>query len=121
MTMTAKNTSAPKEVRAYVLSVIDFEGTDKEKLQYFFETFRSEYGHELARLGAQKAVEEYLRGLPSTINHAFANHEILDLLVDWGYVNAITTPSKEAFEMDQYWTRLAGSLVMMANRHGVII
>lgn len=121
MTMTAKNTSAPKEVRTYVLSVIDFEGTDKEKLEFFFSTFRSEYGHELARLGPQKAVCEYLRGLPSTINHAFANHEILDLLIDWGYVNAITTPSKEAFEMDQYWTRLAGSLVMLANKNGVNI
>lgn len=121
MTMTAKNTAAPKAVRAYVLSVIDFEGTDKEKLQYFFETFRSEYGHELARLGAQKAVEEYLRGLPSTINHAFANHEIIDLLVDWGYVNAITTPGQECRELEQYWTRLAGALVIMANRHGVII
>lgn len=121
MTMTAKNTKAAKEVRAYAVSVIDFEGTDAEKLQYFFQTFRREYGHELRRLGAQKAVEGYLRGLPSTINHAFANHEILDLLVDWGYVNAITTPSKELWEIDHYWTRLAGALVIMAGKKGVEI
>lgn len=121
MTMAAKNTSAPKEVRAYVLSVIECEGEEREKLEFFFSTFRSEYGYELVRLGPQRAVSEYLRGLPSCINHAFANHEILDLLTAWGYVNADSTPAKECWEIEQYWTRLAGALVMMANKRGVII
>lgn len=119
-TTNIKNTAATQAVRAYVVSVIDFEGTDAEKLRFFFDTLQSEYGHEVRRLGMQRAITEYLRGLPSSINHAFTNCEVIDLLTDWGYIHVMTSESQEEWELDQYWTRLAGSLVIMGRKHGVI-
>lgn len=120
MTTTTKNTAATRYVREYVLSVIDFEGTESEKLKFFFDTLQSEYGHEVSRLGMQRAITEYLRGLPSSINHAFMNHEIIDLLTDWGYINFHTTAGQEEWELEQYWVRLAGSLVILGRKYGVI-
>ena len=120
MTASTKNTAATAAVRSYVVTVIDFEGTDAEKLKFFFDTLQSEYGHEVSRLGMQRAISEYLRGLPSSINHAFMNHEIIDLLSEWGYIHFHTTAAQEEWELDQYWTRLAGSLVIQARKHGVI-
>lgn len=119
-TANTKNTAATQAVRKYVVSVIDFEGTDAEKLQFFFDTLQSEYGHEVSRLGMQRAITEYLRGLPSSINHAFMNHEIIYLLTEWGYIHVMTTEAKEEWELDQYWVRLAGSLIFQARSHGVI-
>lgn len=121
MTTTTKNTAATKEVRAYVVSVIDFEGTAREKLQFFFDTFKSEYSHEISRsFGAmQKPLESYLRGLPSTINHAYTNHEILDLLIEWGFIHFHTTERGEEIELEKYWQRIAGALVFAARAEGV--
>lgn len=120
MTTSTKNTAATKAVRTYVVSVIDFEGTPAEKLQFFFDTFKSEYSHEIARSGAmQKPLEDYLRGLPSTINHAYANHEIIGLLSEWGYLSDRSTEAQEYRELDQYWARIAGSLVFAARSEGV--
>lgn len=120
MIASTKNT-ATAAVRSYVVSVIDFEGTDAEKLQFFFDTFKSEYNHEIARsYGAmQKPLENYLRGLPSTINHAFMNHEIVDLLRDWGYIHFHTTPRGEEVELENYWKRIAGALVFAARAAGI--
>ena len=115
-----KNTTGTKAVRNYVVSVIDFEGTPTEKLQFFFDTFKSEYRHEIARSCGtmQKPLESYLRGLPSTINHAFANHEIIELLSEWGY---LYDQSTEERDLDQYWERIARALVFVARAEGVNI
>lgn len=109
-----------QKVRFYVMSVIDNEGTTpEEKLSIFVETFKSEYGHEISRLGPQRAMTEYLRGLPSGINHAFTNYEIEALLIEWGFLKTTSTPKKVSTEVDQYWTRIAGSLVILAGRYGL--
>lgn len=119
--MTTKNTAATKAVRDYVVSVIDHDGSPAEKLQFFFDTFKSEYSHEIARShqAMQKPLESYLRGLPSTINHAFANHEIIELLTDWGYIHFHTSEKAAMNELDRYWTRIAGALVFAARAEGV--
>lgn len=120
---TSKNTAATKAVRDYVVSVIDCEGTAKERLEYFFQIFRSEYSYEIAKShqAMQKPLENYLRGLPSTINHAFMNHEIAELLRDWGYIHFATTERGEEIEIDKYWTRIAGALVFAARAEGLAV
>lgn len=133
--MTIKTMTVNKEsklthaqaVRDYVVSVIDFEGTNSEKLKFFFETFESEYGYNVARMGLQKALSEYLRGLPSVINQEFTNYEICKLLVKWEYLNQSDLDSetyakenKVEKELENYWKYLAMALIVRGKSAKVI-
>jgi len=118
-----KNTTATKAVRKYVLSVIDFEGTDKEKIEYFFDTFKIEYGYQIksSKGSIQKCLGDYLRGLPSIINHAFADYEIADLLLSWGYLSGRDSDAKVCRELENYWNRISMALLVIARREGVVV
>ncbi len=117
-------------VRDYVVSVIDHEGSTFDKIKFFFETFESEYGYEVKRIGLQKALRSYLQGLPSTINHEFSNYEILKLLVDWGYLSqsevdnydhaTVAKQAKVDNVLNNYWKALAMALITVARRSKVI-
>lgn len=114
-------------VRDYVVSVIDFEGTNAEKLKFFFGTFESEYGYNVARMGLQKALSEYLRGLPSVINQEFTCYEISKLLVKWEYLNQSDLDSetyakenKVEKELENYWKYLAMALIVTGRSAKVI-
>ncbi len=117
-------------VRNYVVSVIDHGGSTFDKIKFFFETFESEYGHEVKRTGLQKALQSYLQGLPSTINHEFSNYGILKLLVDWEYLTqsevdnydraTVAKQAKVDNELDNYWKALAMALITVAKRNKVL-
>lgn len=119
--MKTKNMIGPQLTRAYVLECIEHEGTPAEKVKFFIDTFKSEYGHEIRRRGASAAIVHYLQGLPSTINTAYANHEIRELLISWGYLSENSSDYKERTELDRYWARIGGALVLMAGKHGIDI
>lgn len=114
-------------VRDYVVSVINFDGTNAEKLKFFFETFDSEYGYNVKRLGLEKALREYLLGLPSSINQEFTYNEIEKLLLEWEYLaesdlnpKTIAEENKLEKELDNYWKYLAMGLITMGRRTKVI-
>lgn len=114
-------------VRDYAVSVIDHEGSTFEKLKFFFETFESEYGWENQRKGIQKSLTSYLQGLPSTINHAFTNHEIQELLIKWEYLtekdlesNTVAGIQKVSDAIDNYFPMLAMALITLARRNKII-
>ena len=59
---------------AYILDSIDHEGSDREKLAYFFECFAEEFDHEYTRRRWPNLAErngQYLQGLPSCCAVAF--------------------------------------------------
>ena len=59
------------QVFPYILDAIDTDGYDveahtpKEKLQFLFDTFKSEQGYNNNRVGLYRAFSEWLSGLPS--------------------------------------------------------
>lgn len=109
-----------KAVYDYVLNAIDFDGTEKEKLNFFWETFKSEYGYaeNFKRYGTmQKTVEEWLKGLPSAVNIDFTYYDIEKLLREWGYLKDNSTPKKVEKEVDFYWHRCAGALLILLNKY----
>lgn len=87
--------SAINIVRVYILENMDFEGytnnegnpfspqTDSDKFGVLRSIFEKEYGHEIARKGYNKAVSEWLSGLPSSVNIAFYNWDIVSLGKKW--------------------------------------
>jgi len=98
-----KNVELDKTVKAYILEAIDNEGyddakelkTDKEKLQFLMNTFKSEYGWSIERYGMNKAFAEWIAGLPSSFNIDFENYKILELARAWGSLKAFATEAQE--------------------------
>lgn len=109
-----------KKVYEYVLECIDVEGTEEEKITKFFESFKSEYSFNiLVYKNIQRTIEEYLKGLPSVIDMAFYNYEIIELLIQWGFLTSKSTEKKTNTEIDLYWHRLAGALTILGGRYGL--
>lgn len=98
-----KNMELDKTVKAYILEAIDNEDyddakelkTDKEKLQFLFDTFKGEYGWSIKLCGMNKAFADWIAGLPSSFNIDFENYKILDLARAWGSIPKDATEAQE--------------------------
>lgn len=113
---------------AYILSCIDADGydldrqpeTDKEKLLFLWETFNAEYGWNIKRIGAFKALVEWLQGLPSSIGIAFTNWEILELARKWGSLKTHgSTEAQEDHILECYWGYMAMRIQGLWNKHDI--
>lgn len=76
----------------YLFDCIDTEqigesATDKEKINFVFKTFEDEYGNPYNNRIYPNECErlaQYLRGLPSCVNIAFTNYDIIQIGKSWG-------------------------------------
>lgn len=90
-----KNMQLDKVVKQYIMDAICTDGYDypvaapseKMLLQFLYDTFRSEYGWNIARVGEHKAFTEWMQGLPSSFNIDFENYKILELAYKWGSIS----------------------------------
>lgn len=86
------NTHVKKHTFNYILNSIDGDGygvnlaTDKQKIDFVYNTFKSEYAHNIKYYGGNevRAFAEYLPGLPSCINIEWRNVYILQMAKEWG-------------------------------------
>ena len=99
-----------KKYEVYCLDSIDSEGynvllnTDKEKLQFLFDTFKSEYNHEIVKCGIYKAFTSWLQGLPSAVSIPFTNYDILNFYSDMNGLDYDNLSEKESFKiLDNYF------------------
>lgn len=74
------------KLEQYLIDCIDNSGYDAKplatvhgKLAFLRRTFLAEYGWRVAQVGETKAIADWLAGLPSAINIAFYNHDVLEL------------------------------------------
>lgn len=76
----------------YLFDCIDTEqigesATDKEKINFVFKTFEDEYGNPYNKRIYPNECErlaQYLRGLPSCVNIAFTNYDIIQIGKSFG-------------------------------------
>ena len=104
---------------AYILDCIDSSGyggtdgealkleTDSQKLRFLRETFESEYGWNIKRVGEFKALTEWLQGLPSVCTIAFYNHDIIRLAKEWGSLPENATEAQEDKILEGYFRFMA--------------
>lgn len=107
-----------KEVYAEILSWIEILDDERKvegesELKYFFRIFRAEYGFMIARIGEQKALAEYLGGLPSTINIPFYNEAILNVAKSWGSLAENCTEKQEGKILANWFLFVAHQLLKM--------
>jgi hypothetical protein len=97
-----KNMKLDKTAKKYILNAISTAEydvnppkNDREKLIFLFNTFKSEYNHQILKIGYQNAMREWIMGLPSSFNVDFKNYEILQIAKKWGSLKNNSTKVQE--------------------------
>jgi len=111
-------TTTKNKFKEFIIESIDFEGSSKEKINYFFECYNSEFNHEYnvkAYPNHQERLKNYLLGIPSCINIPFYNWDILNLYKEQNNVNELTG-KKENGILKNYWNKVAFTLIQAQNK-----
>lgn len=112
----SKSSELDKAVKLYLIDAIDpdyceaTEGDTQSLINGLETAFNAEYGFMVERVGEQKALAEWLQGLPSAINIEFYNHKILELAVKWGSIPENATEKQEDKILDNYWNFMANKI-----------
>lgn len=104
---------------AYILDSIDHEGSDREKVAYFFECFTQEFDFDYNRRRYPNTAErigEYLQGLPGCCSVAFSDWAIEQQGRAWGYCG---DAKKSARFVANWWRVLGARLVTLKEAAGV--
>lgn len=89
--------------------------TDREKINFVFDTFNDECGNAYNKHtypSEQERLANYLRGLPSCIHIAFSDYDIIQIGKSWGYQ---MTTKQEANFVNNWWSVIAFRLIQMRN------
>jgi hypothetical protein len=91
-----KTTKTLKERRTiteeYILNSISSEGydlelkTNKDKLNFVYDNFKSEKSEDVKRYGEFKAFIEHIGGLPGYFNICYSHYDILKVAKSLGYI-----------------------------------
>ena len=110
--MKLHHTEYKKNYKTFILNTIEEGQTDAEKLQHILDRFESEYGFNVARMGKQAAVAEWLSGL--ALDLPFYHDEIVQLAVEMGSVDgdSLTDRLRDRIT-DNYWSFMANIILTM--------
>ena len=110
--MKLHHTEYKKNYKTFILNTIEEGQTDAEKLQHILDRFESEYGFNVARMGRQGAMAEWLSGL--ALDLPFYHDEIVQLAVEMGSVDgdSLTDRLRDRIA-DNYWSFMANIILTM--------
>lgn len=114
-----------KKVFAYIIDSInpdDYDvvaNTDKEKLQFVYDTFKSEMGHLIPQVGKVNAFREWLQGLPTAMDIEYQNHKILEIAYEWGSLLKNATEDQEDKILDNWFNFIANKTFVLMRKHKV--
>lgn len=112
----SKSSILDNNVKTYIINSFDFSDYDvepvtvQEKIEFVKNEFESSMKWNIDRLGHQKALSEWLSGLPSCLNIAFNYCDILDLAVEWDSIPENYTDKQADKITDNYWNFMANKL-----------
>ena len=112
----SKSSELDRKVKAYIIDAIDCEyvetktGLSVDAIAALKRTFYAEYGWNVEQQGEQKALAEWLQGLPSAINIDFYNHDILKLAVKWGSIPENATEKQEDKIINNWFNFIANKI-----------
>jgi len=121
----SKSSELDKTVKQYILNAIDDEYCETEtdytmdRIAALKRAFYAEYSWMVDRAGEQKALAEWLQGLPSAINIDFYNHKILELAVKWGSIPENATEKQEQKIIDNWFNFIANKITQLFHGYRV--
>ena len=109
--MKLHHTKYKENYKQYILSTIETDTndqpitTEREKINYIFNRFNSEYDWNIKRIGKQKALAEWLSGLALDLPYYY--QDIVELAVDMGSIEP--NPSDKVIQRVEhgYWDFMA--------------
>lgn len=109
----------------YIIDSIQPDGynvnpkTVKDKLQFLADTFNSEYGHMIKRVGYQNAFKEWISGAPSSfaIDHEY--YEIIKLAKKMGSIPNNATSKQEDKIILNYYNFMAAKTLMLMRKYKI--
>tara|TARA_R110002167_G_scaffold22243_9_gene79902 strand:+ start:544 stop:921 length:378 start_codon:yes stop_codon:yes gene_type:complete len=118
--MKLHHTKYKDNYKKYILSTIETGYNDeelindKEKIEYLFDRFYSEYGFEVKRLGKYKAMSEWLSGLALDIEYFY--DDIVKLAIEMGSIDE--NPSDKLINKvcNNYWDFMANVILSFEPR-----
>ena len=123
--MNKKQLALDKVSKEYILSCISSDGydqepkTDPEKLRFLYDTFISEKGWEIKRIGLVPCFEDWIRGLPSSFNIDFSNYDILELAKKWDSIPLNATEDQEHKILDNYFNFITAKTFQLFRKHDI--
>lgn len=129
--MNAKPIPKYANEEAYILSRISSEGyescsyynsclTDGDKLAFLHAAFSSEYAWAIGRYGIRKALEDWLSGLPSSINIDFYNCDIISVLESWDELSDKSGEGEIDSALLKWFPRMAMRILALWRKEGII-
>ena len=115
----SKSSELDKAAKLYILDSIDCEGTTQEKIDFVRECFNSEYGWRVDQVGEVRALIDWLQGLPSAVNIAFYNDDIVSLAKAWGSIPEDATEKQEDKILENYWNFIANKLSQLMHGYRI--
>jgi len=120
--MNTKAEKLDRQIKAYLLSVIDSDGfenepyfneclTDKDKIRFLRGRFVSEYQWHINRSGKLKAALDWMQGL--ALNVEYMNHSIVEMIKEWQGIKHDLTDDQYMDIVDGYWSSLSVALVAL--------
>lgn len=109
-------------VNNYILSCIDYEGTNAEKLIYVLECFKNEYDCEYNRKvfpNVQRRLSEWLQGLPSAFSVEYHYCDILVLSRAWGYIRENATEVEEDRICANWFNFISSKFFQLCRKEGI--
>ena len=109
------HTKYKKNYKRYILDSVNNEDetltTDKEKINYIYDRFYSEYyyGNIALRYGKQKAMSDWIAGL--SLNLPYYNSEIIELAIEMGSINDNPNDKLQAKVLENYWEFMANIIL----------
>lgn len=106
-----------KNYETYILNSIDSEGydittnSDKDKINFFIDTFYKEKGYEIKRKGLYSTLSEYLSGLPSSISLPYYNEDIINLAIQMGSVDSELNNAQKDKIISNYFSFMAMQII----------
>ena len=113
----------------YILNCIDGEGygktlfTDKDKLQFLADTFKSEYCYpqNLKYYGSySKTFENWLMGLPSCFNVDFSNYDIIRIAKEWESLPLNATEKQEDKIIENWFKFITNKTFQLMKKYNVL-
>ena len=94
--------------------------TDKERVQFVLDTFKSEYGWNIPRYGLHGAFKEWLMGLPTVIGIDFENYKIIEIAKKWGSLPVNATERQEDKIIKNWFNFIAVKFFQLCRKHKLV-
>ena len=133
--MNTQSAKLDKTAKAYIINCISDDGfnnedgtptyntdTEQDKVTFLFNTLLHAKDYEFKRNNINKTdiIEDWLRGLPSSINIEFSNYDILQLAKKWGSIPQDATEKQEDKILENYWHFIANKTRQLFTKYSLI-